>query len=86
MAKKVTIERLAEMTAKGFEEVRAEIRKEVRGLRKDMVEEFDRMNADMRELKLILGPLARTVGAHEREIQTLHVRVSRIEKKVGLAK
>ena len=96
MAKKqMTIEDLAVMVQKGFQEVTSkmatkqelnEFRKEFHDFQKDSMEEFDRITADIRDIKITLGPLVRTVAAMESQIQNLNTRVSRVERKTGLTR
>jgi archaellum component FlaC len=47
---------------------------------------LESLELEIREVKNILGPLARTVSLMEVDIHTLYSRVSRLEKKVGIAK
>ena len=68
MAKKITIEKLAEMVHKGFLETAR--KDELTSLRKDTNEGFrlvaeasDLIRADVRDIKITLGPLVRTVAA-----------------------
>ena len=61
-------------------------KQELNELRKDVLEEFKRIEADIHDIKVTLGPLVRAVAIMEREIQNLNTRLSRVERKTGLAR
>lgn len=91
MAKEITLEQLAQMIQRGFEE--AASKKELQAVREDMVQRFqavnnniDALHSEIREIKLALPPLLRTVVQLEVEVTELRQRVIRLEKKAGLAK
>lgn len=85
MAKKqMTIEDLAIMVQKGF--AQTVTKAELQDLRKDMLEHFNLLEDDIRDLKNVAGPLVRIVAALESDMRSLNIRVNRIERKVGLAK
>ena len=95
MAKKKhsTIEDLAVMIKRGFDQTATKdelkplvTKEELRELRRDMTEEFERINADLRDIKVSLGPLVRIVAAMESELKSHRLRIERLERKVGLAK
>lgn len=94
MAKrKTTIEDLAGMMKRGFDQVAstdelATIRKEMATKQDASVlrDEIIRVGDDVRDIKLTLGPLVRTVAALENDMRTLHMRVNRLEKKSGFTK
>lgn len=86
--KKLTIEDLASMMSRGFHDVEkrlmGEIANQVGGLRKDMLEALDRMNADIRDIKIVQGPMIRASAAHEHSIRDLTLRLQRVERKLGI--
>ena len=98
MAKKITIETLAVMIQNGFKETAS--KKEVDELRGDfavyqkstdgrfkiIVDQLDLMSADIRDIKITLGPLVRMVAALDTDVQDLQIRMKRLEQKVALAK
>ena len=81
MAKKITIEILAVMIQNGFKETasRKEVDerfnaidgkfKAVDGTFKAIVDQLDLMRADIRDIKIILGPLVRMVAALDTDVQ-----------------
>ncbi len=98
MAKEITLEKLAQMIQRGFEE--AATKKELQALREDIDQRFedmeqrfqavnnniDALHSEIREIKLALPPLLRTVAQLEVEVTDLRQRISRLERKAGLTK
>jgi len=85
------VEDLAVMINRGFENTVSkreftDFKEETKGFQKVTLEEFGRLNAEIHDIKIALGPLARIAGDHEREIQELRFRMHRLERKVGLPK
>ncbi len=78
----MTIEQLAIMVKNGFEEVHKTADERF----KIMVDEFDRIRSDIRDIKITLGPLVRIVAQQEEELNTLKLRVNRLEREIGLTK
>ena len=90
-SKKITLESLARMIERGFEEVAT--KKELGNLRSYVVDRFAAMDLrlgdidnQIDQIKKILGPLARTVAQTEIEIRDLRARVMRLERRTGIAK
>jgi predicted nucleic acid-binding Zn-ribbon protein len=82
MNKKITtIEDLAAMIQRTMAS-----KEEIQEFRRDLADEHERIRSEIQDIKTTLGPLVRIVAAMEREFQDLHIRISRLERKVGLAK
>lgn len=73
--KKMTIEGLATLMQREFHDIR-----------KDMNESLGILQDDIKDIKGSLGPLVKVIAAQESDIKNLHIRVYRLERKVGLAK
>ena len=98
MAKKITIETLAVMIQNGFKETASKKEmderfnavdgkfKSVDGTFKAIVDQMDIMSADIRDIKITLGPLVRMVAALDTDVQDLQIRMKRLEHKVALSK
>lgn len=98
MKKNLTIDDLAIMIQHGFQETATKKEMNERFQQVDekfkqvdekinlIVEGMDFMRADIHDIKLTLGPLVRTVTQMESEIQNFHLRLSRLERKTGIAK
>lgn len=94
MAKKITLESLAQMIERGFEQTSTKEELHAVEHRLDGVEQqldgverkIDALDISVHEIKMVLPPLAHTVGRLEVEVIDLQSRVSRLEKKTGLAK
>ena len=90
--KKVTIEKLAEMIQKGFESTASKqdlfaIEKRLGGIDgkiEALSEGLRIVQDDVHDLKVAMGPLVRTVADMENVIRNLHLRLNRVERKVGL--
>lgn len=82
--KNITLEDLATMVQKGFQETATKA--ELSDFGKDVFEEFDRIHSDIRDIKATLGPLVRVTAHQEQQIQDLYMRVHRLERKAGLEK
>ena len=83
----MTIEQLARMTLKGFDDATNQIdsfREEV-NIRFDGVDRrLDSVEGEIKDIKTILGPLVRTVASMEFDIRELQTRVNKLEKKISL--
>ncbi|KKS37960.1 MAG: hypothetical protein A3G49_01220 [Candidatus Sungbacteria bacterium RIFCSPLOWO2_12_FULL_41_11] len=95
MAKKqMTNEKLAQMIAKGFENTASKqdllaIEKRLGGIDgkiEALSEGLRLVRDDVHDLKVAMGPLVRTVVDMENVIRSLHMRLNRVERKVGLAR
>ena len=84
MAKKITIETLAVMIQNGFQETAS--KREVDEKFKAIVDQLDFISADIRDIKITFGPLARAVAGLEIDMQDLQMRMKRVEKKIALPK
>ncbi|MDP3745872.1 MAG: hypothetical protein Q8Q88_02380 [Phenylobacterium sp.] len=84
LATKDMLDDLAMMTQKGFQYIESKM------ATKDMlavvVESIDLVRQDVRDIKITLGPLVRTVASLDTDMQHLTVRVARLEQKGGLVK
>ena len=60
--------------------------REVRAGFQAVADSLDLIRADLREVKVVLPPLVRSVGSLEAEVHDLRGRVTRLERKAGLAK
>jgi prefoldin subunit 5 len=85
-----TIEELAAMIYKhmankeDIKELRAETNA-MKGTMQDMAEELNAMHEDVRYLRHSVDMLVRSDAAQDAAIKTLTARVTRLERKVGLA-
>jgi hypothetical protein len=96
MPKPTTVEQLAAMVQRGFESTaskteleafRAETRESFASVTSAMqaiVDTMDLMRADLRDIKVTLGGLVRTVTVLEESVQTLDKRVTRLEERANL--
>ena len=94
--KNLTIQDLAAMVQKGFLGISSEVqgvKEELHELKagmkefqKNTVEELGRINDDIHDIKVTLGPLVRITADNEIEVKELKFRVGRLERKVGLTK
>jgi len=93
MAKRKTpeelFEKLARLVKRGFDETAtradlATLRHEFGGKFQTVTDSLEQLQRDMREAKIILGPVARGVVEHEERLRNLERRVVRVEHKVGL--
>ncbi len=90
MARKhISLEDLAAMVKRGFEESAS--KEELAALGKNMQDSFyavsgdlDAIRSDIRDIKATLGPLVRVSAALEREVQELETRVGRLEREAGI--
>jgi uncharacterized phage infection (PIP) family protein YhgE len=83
VSKKITIESLAIMMAKGFEQLQKQfgtVQKQLGSL----VDGQNLMRTDIQDLKMTVRPLSHTNIIQEREIDELKDRVERLEQKVGV--
>ena len=74
------IENLAVSTKNGFDSVE----KKADDRFKIVVDEFDRIRSDIRDIKTTLGPLVRVVAQQEKEMTDMLMRLNRVERKVGI--
>ena len=51
-----------------------------------IVDQLDLMRADIRDIKITLGPLVHMVAALDTDVQDLQMRMKRLEQKVALTK
>ena len=87
--KEMTINQLARMMQRQFADMHIEFSKEfsrVHETHKVFVDEFDRIRADIRDIKTTLGPLVRIMAGQDGEIKDLNMRLHRVERKVGITK
>ncbi len=94
---RMTIDHLARMVKRGFDGTASKaelktLREEVatkqeiqRGF-KVVADELDLIHHDIHDIKIVLGPLVRTVAAMDANIRDLNRRVDRLEEKIGLRK
>ncbi|MEK7610624.1 MAG: hypothetical protein AAB468_02645 [Patescibacteria group bacterium] len=76
------IDDLAAMVKRGFDGAESV----ADGRFRVVTDEFDRIRLDIRDIKATLGPLVSVVAVHERETSDLRLRVSRLERKVGISR
>ncbi len=95
MAKRKTpeelFEKLARMVKRGFDETAtksdlAALRHDIDGKFRTVTDSLEQLQRDMRDVKTILGPLARGVIEHEERLKNLERRVGRVEQKVGFGR
>jgi len=94
MPHEITLEQLAHMVQRGFEQTAT--KEDLKGLERrfdDVDNRFEgierilgSIDTELKEIKTVLGPLVRTVAVMEMDIHDLQSRVERLEKKVGLPK
>ena len=103
MTAAITLEQLAQMVQRGFEQTATKedlggVDSQLESLRAEMERRFeqvdnrflgvdrrlDSIDMEVREIKVILGPLVRTVAGMEVDIHDLQSRVRRLEKKTEL--
>ena len=60
--------------------------KAVDGTFRAIVDQLDIMSADIRDIKITLGPLVRMVAALDTDVQDLQMRMKRLEQRVGATK
>lgn len=91
----MTIERIATHMEKGFDAMAVMVKKGFDDINSRMatkddlkiiMTELDRMNSDIHDIKITLGPLVRIAAGHDREIQELRFRVNRLERKTGIGR
>ncbi len=87
----MTIEDLAVMVKKGFDQTAtkqdiADVRKEAADFRKEVLEQFELIHEDIKDIKNTLIPLVQIVAALEQEIRDLKLRLERLERKTGTAR
>jgi hypothetical protein len=86
--KKTTLDELARMVARGFEQ--AASKEVLKSLETRVDNEFKLLRAEtgtgFQDLKHMLQPLDETVQSHDAELQELRERVDRVEKQLGIGK
>lgn len=83
--KKVTVDELAQMTQNGFTHMENSFKTGLAEHTRVILEEFRRLNADIKHINTTLGPTVVIVAEQEKRIQNLESRLVRVERKVGLA-
>ena len=90
MTKKITIEKLAEITQRGFIDVEKRLDErmdkgftEIKETMKEMVTELTATHADVRHIKGTTDVLVRSDAAQDAAIKDLTARVQRPERKVS---
>lgn len=93
MAKKnITVDELAVMTARGFQDIGQRIDGidggfvDLKNIMKLTLEELTTTHADVRHIRSTVDRLTHSDIAHEAAINHLTARVQRLEQKVGLTK
>lgn len=91
MAKKKTpeelFEKLARMVKCGFDDTATkEDLRHVHGKLNVIADSLEQLQRDTREVRVILGPLARGMVEHEERLKNLERRVGRVEQKMALGK
>ena len=89
MAKqKMTIEDLAVMVKRGFDDTtsRMATKQDLVELRKEFHERMSNVEDDVHDIKIALGPLVHVVAVLDTDVKNLNMRVNRLERKAGLAK
>lgn len=82
--KHMTIENLEGMVKRGFDHTTT--KQDLHEFRKEVNDRFNTIEDDIRDIKIALGPLVRVVAALEHDVRGLYARVSRLERKAGLAR
>ncbi len=94
MPKKTTIEDLAAMIKRGFDQTatKDDFRQldqridKVENIQRDMLEELNATHADVRYIRSTTDKLVQSDIVHDAAIEDLTSRVHRLEQKAGLAK
>ena len=94
MPKKTTIDDLAAMIKRGFDEVHTRLDAtatkddlhKVEDIQKDMLGELNATHADIRYIRSTVDKLVHSDIVHDATIQDLTSRVHRLEQKAGLVK
>lgn len=73
-------------TKQDIQELRVTTKQDIQELRKEMAEALRIIADDVHDLKVAMGPLVRVVAALEGEVRNLNLRVSKLERRVGLAR
>ncbi len=87
----MTLDKLAPAIAKSFADVQEKMSKgfaDARGEADERfqmtLDEFARIRPGIRDIKGTVGPMWRMVNMQEEELSGLHLRVDKLERKVGL--
>lgn len=95
MTKKKTpeelFEQLARMVKRGFDDTATKsdlitLNRELGGKFQTIADSLEQLQRDMREVKVVLGPLARGIVEHEERLGNLERRIGRVEQKMSLGK
>ena len=86
--KKMTVDELARVTQKGFTHLESHLESSFKGElarhTQVVLDEFRRLNAEIKEIKTTLGPTVVIVAQQEKRIQNLESRLDHVERKVGI--
>ena len=83
----MTMDRLARLMQDEFSNMRSETRSEfakIYEVLKIHSDQFSHVQSDITAIKTTLGPLVQMVGLRDREINSLNLRLNRVERKVGI--
>lgn len=76
----LTTDQLGQMIKHGFDEVHEKIDERF----KLIIDRFERVKADVGDIKRALGPLVQMMAAKDREMSEMELRLRRVERKVGI--
>ncbi len=74
------IDGLATATANGF----AGVQKSADDRFKLIIDRFERVEADVGDIKRTLGPIVQMMAVSDREVDNIKLRLNRVERKVGI--
>ncbi len=83
------IDSLARATAKGFNNVQdkfSKIEDTANKRFKLIIDRFERVEDDVTDIKRALGPLVQVMALGDKEMSEVKLRLTRVERKVGLTK
>ncbi len=82
------VEGLARIVQNGFSELKASLvsKKEFSQSQEVVVDQFRLLDAEVKDIKIILKPTTIMVAEHERRIETLESRLEPVEQKVGIVR
>ena len=75
-----TVDNLATATARGF----AEVQKSADDRFKLIIDRFERIEANVGDMKRTLSPMVQMMAMNDRETDGLKLRLNRVERKVGI--
>lgn len=85
--KKMTIEELAGMVKRGFDNTATKgDLKRLEDIIKVMDDRISNLEDDVHDIKITMGPLVRMVVALESDMKSLSTRVNRLERKAGFSR